>query len=88
MSINQYLILASHNTKVKKFSSLVIPLFGLQEFLFGLCSTIMGVLRLSLGVRVLHGPKNNQSLCYIVMGVLSLRIGLMEYVLFCLEGIA
>jgi hypothetical protein len=48
----------------------------------------MGVLRLSLGVRVLHGPKNNQSLCYIVMGVLSLRIGLMEYVLFCLEGIA
>ncbi len=80
--------MASHNTKVKKFISIAIPLFGLLEFLLGLCSAIMGVLRLSLGVRVLHGPKNNQSLCNTVMGVLSLRIGLMEYVLFCLEGIA
>jgi hypothetical protein len=35
---------------------------------------------LSLGFRVLHGPKNNQSLCNIVMGILSLKIGLMEYV--------
>jgi len=48
----------------------------------------MGVLRLSLGVRVLHGPKNDQSLCNIVIGVLSLKIGLMEYILFWLEGIA
>jgi hypothetical protein len=48
----------------------------------------MGVLRLSLVVRVLHEPKNNQSLCNIIMGVLSLWIRLMEYVLFCLEGIA
>jgi hypothetical protein len=48
----------------------------------------MGVLRLSLGVRVLHGPKNDQSLCNTVMGVLSLRIRLMEHVLFCFEGIA
>jgi hypothetical protein len=31
----------------------------------------MGVLRLSLGVRILHGPKNDQSLCNIVIGVLS-----------------
>jgi hypothetical protein len=56
--------------------------------LLGLCSIIMGVLRFSLGVRVLHGPKNDQSLCNTIMGVLSLRIGLIEYVLSCLEGIA
>jgi hypothetical protein len=48
----------------------------------------MGVLRFSLGFKVLHGPKIDQSLCNIVMGVLNLKIGLMEYVLFCLEGIA
>jgi hypothetical protein len=48
----------------------------------------MGVLRLNLGVRVLHGPKNDQSLCNTIMGVLNLRIGLMEYVLFCFKGIA
>jgi hypothetical protein len=48
----------------------------------------MGVLGLSLGVKVLHGPKHNKNMCNIVMGVLSLRIRLMEYVLFCLEGIA
>jgi len=48
----------------------------------------MGVLRLSLGVKVLHGPKNDQSMCNIIMGVLSLKIRLMEYVLFCLKGIA
>jgi hypothetical protein len=29
MSVNQYLILASHNTKVKKINSIAIPLFGL-----------------------------------------------------------
>jgi hypothetical protein len=32
--------------------------------------------------------QKNQSLCDTIMGVLSLKIGLMEYVLFCLEGIA
>jgi hypothetical protein len=48
----------------------------------------MGVLRLSLRVRVLHGPKKDQSVCNTVMGVLNLRIGLMEYILFCFEGIA
>jgi hypothetical protein len=47
----------------------------------------MGVLRLSLGVRVLHGPKINQSLCNTVMGVLSLKIRLMEYILFCFKSI-
>jgi hypothetical protein len=46
----------------------------------------MGVLRLR--VRVLHVPKKNQSLCNTVMGVLRLRIGLIEYILLCLEGIA
>jgi hypothetical protein len=46
-----------------------------------------GVLRLSLGVMVLHGPKNDQSLCNNVMGVLSLRIGLMEYVFSCTNNI-
>jgi hypothetical protein len=30
--------------------------------------------------------QNDQSLCNIVMGVLGLRIGLIEYVLFCLKG--
>jgi hypothetical protein len=88
MGINQYLIVASHNTKVKKFSSIAIPLFGLLEFLLGLCSAITGVLRLSLGVRVLHGPKIDQGLCNTIMGVLSLRIKLMEYVLFCPKDIA
>jgi hypothetical protein len=53
-----------------------------------LYSTILGVLKLSLGFKVLHGPKNDQSLCNIVMGILSLRIGLMEYVLSYPEGIA
>jgi hypothetical protein len=33
--INQYLIMASHNTKVKKFSSNVIPLFGLPYSYWG-----------------------------------------------------
>jgi hypothetical protein len=46
-----------------------------------------GCSKVKLGVRVLHGPKNDQSLCNTIMGVLSL-IRLMEYVLFCLEGIA
>jgi len=57
-------------------------------FLLGLCSTIMGVLRLSLSVRVLHGPKNDQSLCNTVMVVSSLNIGFMKYVLSCPKGIA
>jgi hypothetical protein len=48
----------------------------------------MGILGLSLVVRVLYEPKNNQNLCNIVMGVLSLKMGLMEYVLFCRENIA
>jgi hypothetical protein len=47
----------------------------------------MGVLKLSLGVRVLHGPKNDQSLCNTIMVVLSLKIGLMEYVLSFPKGI-
>ncbi len=42
----------------------------------------MGVLRLSLKVRVLHGPKNNQSLCNIIMVVLCLKIGLIKN-MFC-----
>ncbi len=57
-------------------------------FLLGLCSIVMGVLRLSLKVRVLHGPKNDQSLCNLIMVVLSLKIKLMEYFLSYLEGIA
>jgi hypothetical protein len=88
LGIKKYLIVASHNTKINKISSIVIPLFGLLEFLLGLRSIVMNVLRLTLRVKVFHGPKKNQSLCNTVMGVLSLRIGLMEYVLFCLEGIA
>jgi hypothetical protein len=36
----------------------------------------MGVLRFNLGFRVLHGPKNDQSLCNTIMGVLSLEIRL------------
>jgi hypothetical protein len=48
----------------------------------------MDVSRLSLRVRVLHGLKNDQSLCNIVMVVLSLKIGLMEYVLSYPEDIA
>jgi hypothetical protein len=88
MGVNKCLIVASHNIKVKKINSIAIPLFGLPYSLLGLCSIIMGVLRFSLGVRVLHGPKNDQSLCNIIMGVLSLRIGLIEYVLSCVEGIA
>jgi hypothetical protein len=35
MGINQYLIVASHNTKVKKISSIVIPLFGLSYSYWG-----------------------------------------------------
>jgi hypothetical protein len=48
----------------------------------------MGVLRLSLRVMVLHGPKNDQSLCNIIMVVLSLKIGLMENVKSYPESIA
>jgi hypothetical protein len=32
MGVNQYLINASHNTKVKKYSLIAIPLFGLPYF--------------------------------------------------------
>jgi hypothetical protein len=49
-------------------------------------STITSVLKLGLGVRVLHGPKDDQSLCNVLVVVLSLKI--MEYVLSCPEGIA
>jgi hypothetical protein len=83
IGINQYLIMASHNTKVKKFNVVWFIIF-----LLGLCNIVMGVLTLSLVVRVLHGPKNDQSLCNTIMNVLSLRIVLMEYVLFYLKAIA
>ncbi len=44
----------------------------------------IGVIHYHLGYikvkfRVLHGWKNDQSLCNIVMGILSLKIGLMEF---------
>jgi hypothetical protein len=42
---------------------------------------VMGVLRLSLGVKVLHGAKIDQILYNTLMSVLGLKIGLMEYVL-------
>ncbi len=48
----------------------------------------MGVLKFSLGFKVLHGPKNDQGLCNIVMGVLNFKIVLMEYILSCPKGIA
>jgi len=35
MGVNQYLIAASHNTKVKKYSSIAIPLFDLPEYYWG-----------------------------------------------------
>ncbi len=35
MGINQYLIVASYNTKVNKFNSIVIPLFGLPYSYWG-----------------------------------------------------
>ncbi len=60
MGIKKKKFVVSHNTKIKKFSSIVIPLFGLPEFLLGLCSIIMGALRLSLRVKVLHGPKKSK----------------------------
>jgi hypothetical protein len=41
---------------------------------------VMGVFRLSLGVRILHGAKNDQILYNTLMGVLGLKIGLMKYV--------
>jgi hypothetical protein len=87
MGVNECLIAASHNTKVKKIKKINCDtLIWFTLFLLGLCSTIIGVLRFSLGFRALHGPKNNKS--NIVMRVLSLKIRLMEYVLSCLEGIA
>jgi hypothetical protein len=48
----------------------------------------MRVSSFNLGFRVLHGPKNDQNICNTIMDVLSLKIGLMEYVLSCPEGIA
>jgi len=48
----------------------------------------MGVIKLSLKVKVLHGPKNDQRLYYATMVVLSLKIRLIEYLLSCPEGIA
>ncbi len=54
----------------------------------GLYNIVMGVLRLSLKVKVLHGPKSDQSLCNIVMVVLSIKIRLMDYVLSSPKGIA
>jgi hypothetical protein len=47
----------------------------------------MGVM-FNLGFKILHGPKNDKSLCNTIMGVVSLKIGLMEYVLSCPKGIA
>jgi hypothetical protein len=64
MVTNQYLIVASYNIKVKKISSIIIPLFGFPLSLLGLCSIFMGVLRLSLGVRVLHAPKRSKLVQY------------------------
>jgi len=49
---------------------------------------VMGVLRLSLRVKVLHGAKNDQILYNTLMGVLGLKIGLMEYVLSYPKSIA
>jgi hypothetical protein len=71
MGVNQYLIVASHNTKVKKPSSIAIPLFG-YPIPIGVKHYDLGCIKVKF--RVLHGPKNNQSLCNIVLGILSLRI--------------
>jgi hypothetical protein len=35
MGVNQYLIVASHNTKVKKPTSIAIPLYGLPYSYWG-----------------------------------------------------
>jgi hypothetical protein len=35
LGLNQCLIMASHNTKVKKFNSIAIPLFDLPYFYWG-----------------------------------------------------
>jgi hypothetical protein len=80
MGVNQYLIVASRNIKVKKSSSIAIPLF-----LLGLYRVVMGIIKLSLGVKVLHVPKHDQSLFNPAMVVLSLKIGLIEYVCLVLK---
>jgi len=54
----------------------------------GVMQIVMGVLRLSLRVKVLHGAKNDQILYNTLMGVLGLKIGLMEYVLSYPKSIA
>jgi len=78
MSVNEYLIVASHNTKVKKSNSIAIPFFGLPYSYWGYFGCI------KVKFKVLHGPKNDKSLCNIVMGILSWWN---EYVLSCHEGI-
>jgi len=45
----------------------------------------MGIIKLSLGVKVLHVPKHDQSLCNTAMVVLSFKIGLIEYVCLVLK---
>jgi len=35
MSVNQYLIVASHNIKVKKHNLIALPLFGLPHAYWG-----------------------------------------------------
>jgi hypothetical protein len=49
---------------------------------------VLGVLGLSLGVKVLHGTKNDQNLYNTLMRVLGLKFGLMEYVLSYPKNIA
>jgi len=88
MGVNKYLIMASHNIKILKIYFNCNTLIWSTLFLLGLCSIVMSVLRLSLRVRVLHGPKNDQSLCNTVMVVSRLNIGFMKYVLSYPKGIA
>ncbi len=81
MGVNQYLNVALCNiyqNKQIQFNCNTLIWFTL--FLWGYANC-MGVLGLSLGVRVLHEAKNNQILYNTLMGVLGLKIGLMKYVL-------
>ncbi len=41
--------------------------------MLGLYSTVMGIIKLSLGVKVLQGPKNDQSLCNTIMVVFKFK---------------
>jgi len=54
----------------------------------GVMQIVLGVLGLSLGVKVLHGTKNDQNLYNTFMRVLGLKFGLMEYVLSYPKNIA